>query len=129
MAWIMIWKILDLVSTYQLVSNPMARELSPFVTYLTPIIGFDMALFFTLPLALVFAYFFYYSLPVVVEVLAVYLPVAVIGNFSIYIHPVINNLIVVSGIASFLFYMAYYELKRRRTGRARDTIFLPTKSN
>lgn len=89
------------------------RELSPFINLAAPIMSFEGALLVTVGVAVGISYLIYYHIPVVVEVLAVYLPVAVIGNFSVYIHPFINNVIVISGLVSLVLYLAYYEITHR----------------
>lgn len=127
--WILIWKILDVISTSQLAPLASTHELSPFINYIAPTVGFNNALFITVGIAVGIAYLFYYKIPVVVEVMAVYLPVAVIGNFSVYIHPFINNVIVISGIISLVFYIAYYEITHRFYDHSpTGTRFLPTSS-
>jgi hypothetical protein len=112
--WILGWKILDFWTTYDLISLSSTSEMNPLINSLTPVIGLEASLMTTVFLAVGFTYGLYYAMPVVVEVLAFYLPLAVIGNLSVYIHPLLNNLVLLFGISSFIGYLVYYELTKRR---------------
>lgn len=111
--WIVVWKALDHWTTKTLLPLESTSELNPLINHLSPIIGMDGSLFLTSIIAIGFTYGFYYYMPVVVEVLAIYLPLAVIGNFMIFIHPLLNQITVLFSLASFLGYLIYYELTKR----------------
>lgn len=129
LVWIGIWKILDYWTTKTLLPLNSTSELNPLINYLTPIIGLDTSLFLTVIMALGFTYGLYYYMPVVVEVLAIYLPLAVLGNLMVFVHPLLNRLIVFFSISSFIGYLAYYELTKRNHGYGfKQTRFFNTSS-
>jgi hypothetical protein len=114
--WIGVWKGLDFWTTKTLIPLQSTSELNPLINYLTPIIGLESSLFLTVILALGATYGLYFHIPVVVEVLAIYLPLAVIGNFMVFISPLLNQIMVLFTLSSFIGYVIYLELTKRNHG-------------
>mgnify|MGYP007057093087 CR=1 FL=1 len=130
-AWIVVWKVLDHWTTRTLLPLDSTSELNPLINTLSPVIGIDGSLFLTSIMAVGFTYGFYYHMPIVVEALAIYLPLAVIGNFMVFINPLLNQIIVVFSVTSLICYLIYYELTKRnhdysmKQSRFFDTSSLP----
>lgn len=116
LVWVTFWKILDYWTTRTLLPLNSTSELNPLINYLRPIIGLDNSLFITVIIAVTFTYTLYYHIPVVVEVLAIYLPLAVIGNLMVFVHPFLNQITVLFTVFSFFGYILYYELTKRSYG-------------
>ena len=120
LGWIGIWKLLDVASTVgaKAYAPIPAREINVFINAAATHVGFVPALLGTVPLALGMVYALYHRFPTAVEFFAVILPLVVVSNTLLAVHPAAHVVmfLLTGGVAvGYFVYSQYRHYQRVET--------------
>lgn len=121
LAWLISWKVLDVISTLlaERVHGTLMKqaEVNILANLFGSTLGWDLVIFATLPLGALMVSYFYKRMPLLVESLALFLPLVVIGNFALVIDPIYNLYISTAYLAAFVVYLVSIEYYRYIKGK------------